>query len=154
MYAATFDTDTRSDGVDAVIVGFDSHFGPFARGADDVADGDKAVVDFGYFGFQQTFEKDWGGTGKDDDRVVVFEFDFQHDGADGVAFAEMVGRDLLAFGENEFDFFLIEDEDFLVPGLIDFANDDFTDFFFIFLEDERLLVVLDFADEVLTDGED
>jgi len=65
----------------------------------------------------------------------------------------VVGRDLLAFWEDEFYFFFVEDEDFFVPGLIDFADDYFADFVFVFLEDEGFFVVLDFAYEVLVNGE-
>ena len=154
MYAVTLDTHAGAHRVDTVVVGFDGDFGAFARDTDDVADGDKAVVDFRHFGFEQTFEENRRGAGEDDDGVVVFQFNFKDDGAYGVALAEVVGGNLFAFGQYELDFFFVEDENLFVPGLIYLANNDFTNFVFVFLENKRLLVVLYLAHEVLVYGKD
>ena len=56
VYAAALDTDAGTYGVDAVVVGFDGHLGPFAGDAGDAADADEAFSHFGDFVFEQALE--------------------------------------------------------------------------------------------------
>ena len=154
MDAGALDTDAGAHGVDAVVVGFNGDFGAFAGDAHDVADGDKAIIDFGNLGLEQALKEDGGGAWKDNHGVVVSHFDFQHHGAHGVTLAETVAGDLLGFRQHKLNLFFVKNQDFLIPGLIDLTHDDFADSLFVFLEYERLLIVLNFAHQILADGQD
>ena len=68
MDTCSFHTDTSANGVDAVVIGLHSHLGTLARLADNLLDGDEAVVNLGHLGFEQTLQENLGSTRKRDHR--------------------------------------------------------------------------------------
>ncbi len=93
MNTRTFDADACAYGVDAVVVTLNGDLGAFARDASYGADADEAVVDFGHFEFEEATQELLVGTRYGDLGVVVLVVDVGNDGADGLAFAEVVAGD-------------------------------------------------------------
>ena len=76
-----------------------------------------------------------------------------HYGAYGFAFSVEVAGDLFGFGEEEFVAFVVEEEDFLFPDLIDVGYDDGSDEFAVFGGEVVFLQLHDFGGEGLPEVE-
>ena len=81
-------------------------------------------MDFRHFLFQQTFEEHRRCTAKDNLRIVVAVVYASHNGTYSFTLAIEVRRNLFCLREKQFIAFIIEQEDFLLPNLINFGSDD------------------------------
>ena len=151
--ARTFHTDACAHRVDAFVVGFDGHLGPFARYADDFLDGDEAVEYLRHLLFEEPFEEFGCRAGEDDDRAVVAHLHLGYDGPDGVAFAEEVARYLFALRKYQFVVLVVEHEYLLLPHLIDLARDYLAHAFAVLLEQVGFFEIEDAGGEVLRRSE-
>ena len=152
--ARTLHADACTDGVDAVVVGFDRDLGPLAGDADDFLDGDQTVGNLGNLLLEQTFEELAGCAREDDAGLVVVHLDRLDDGFDGVALAIEIVGNLLAFGENQLVLVVVENQHLLFPDLVNLAGDDFADFLGILLVKVGLFEVEDARSEVLPERQD
>ena len=59
MNTATLHAHTSTYWVDAVVIAFYGNLGAFAWDACNLLDGDKTVVDFGHFHFEQALQENW-----------------------------------------------------------------------------------------------
>ena len=153
MNTGALDTHTGAYRVDAVVIRLHGNLGTLTGDTDNIADSDKSVVNLRHLGLEQTLQEDGRSAGQHNDWIVVAHLHLQHHSTHRIALAETVGRYLLGLGEHQFYLLLVENQNFLVPGLIDLAYHYLTHFLFVLLEDQRLLVVLNLAYEVLTDGQ-
>ena len=150
----TLHAHAGADGVDAVVIRLDGDLGALTRLADDLLDGDEAVIDLGHLGFKQTLQEDLGGTRQGDHGRAVDAVDAFHDGAESVTFLIDIRRDLLHLGQDQLDVLVVDDHNLALPHVHHFGGDDLADFLLVLLEDVLLLVLRDLGLQVLAQGQD
>ena len=114
----------RSDGINVGVEAFDGDFGAFARDAGHGAELNDAVGDFGDFAFEESTKEEGAGARKIDFRVAVCVVDTIDHGADLVALVVEVAGNLLRLGQQEVIFFLVHQQRFVFPRLVDFGRDE------------------------------
>ena len=102
---------------------------------------------------KQPFQEYGRGTGKNDQRGIVAHFHLDHNRADIVALAEIIGRYLLALGKDQFISLFIQNQNFAFPNLVYFTGDDVSDTFLVFLKNVVFLQIKDPCGKILPQGQ-
>ena len=131
MNTGTFHSDAGADRVDTVIVRLNGHFCSLSRNTGNRLDGDQTIVDFRNFKFEQTLQEQFVCTGKDDLRIVVVVVHPLYDSTHGFTFTVKISRDLFCFREQQLITLVIQQQDLLLPYLVNIGCDDIADFILI-----------------------
>ena len=147
--------DARSDRVDPLVVGLDSHLGALARYTDNLLDGDEAIEYLRNLMLEEFLKELVGCSGKSDVRGgVVLHLHALDDGAEGVSLLESLSWNLLGLRQMKLIVVIVKDDDLLRPSLVDLTREYLADLVGICLEYIRLVDVHDAALKVLPDVQD
>ena len=133
MDTAASDADACAHGVDAVVEALHGNLGAVAGDACNLAYGDDTFCNLRHLSFEQTLQEDGTGAGEDDLRVAGGVVHACHHGAGGLSLAEEVAGNLLVLRQQQFVAFLVQQQHFLVPHLIDLGGDDLAYLFLVFV---------------------
>ena len=150
---STLHADAGTDGVDTVIVTLNGNLSALTGFADNLLDRDKAVVNLGHLGFEQALQEDFGGARKRDHWRAIDALHALHDGAEGVTFIIFVFGNLFRLGQNQFDAFVVGNDDFAFPSMKHLGSDDFANLLLVLLEDVFLLIFRNFGLQILAQGQ-
>ena len=122
MDAGTLDTDTGTNGVDAVVVALDGNLGALTGNAGDGTDDDEAVMNLGHLLLKQAAQEVLAGARNDDLGVVVGVVHLLDDGPHDIALAVDVGGNLLFLGKKQLVLVIVEQQHLTFPHLIYFTG--------------------------------
>ena len=131
MYTRTFHTHASSYRIDTIVIRFNGNFSTLSRNTGNRLDGDQTIVDFRNFKFEQTLQEQFVCTGKDDLRIVVVVIHPLYDSTHGFTFTVKISRDLFCFREQQLITLVIQQQDLLLPYLVNIGCDDIADFILI-----------------------
>ena len=123
VYAAAAHADAGSYGIHAVVEALNGNLGALAGHACDLSNGDDAFGNLGHLGLEQSLQEHGACAREDDLGVAGAIVHACYYGACGLSLAEEVAGDLLALGQQQLVAFLVEQQHFLVPHLIDLGRD-------------------------------
>src|SRR5438094_6135794 len=119
LHARTAHADAGADRIDVAVVGGDRDLRPPARLARRALHLDDALVDLGHLLLEELDQQPRGGAREDDLRPLAGELDVEDVGADAVALAVALARDLLLLGEDGVGAPQVHDDVFLLEALHD-----------------------------------
>ena len=154
MDSCTFDTYARANRIDAVIEALHSYLGTLTRDAGDVLDANQAVMHLGYLLLEQTLQEQRAGTTEDDLRILVLVINLYNHGANSVALAIEVRRDLVLLGQVELVVLLVKQQHLFLPNLIELAGNDLAELLAVTHIQVFLLQVKDLRCQRLTQVQD
>ena len=124
MDAAAAHAYTGAYGVDAVVEALHGYLCALAWDACYLANGDDAFGNLGHLGLEQALQEHGACARENDLGVAGAVVHARDDGTRGFALTEEVAGDLLALGQQQLVAFLVEQQHFLVPYLVDLGRDD------------------------------
>ena len=152
--AATLHADTRSNGVDAVVVALSGNLCTLARDAGNAAQTDKAVGNLGDFGLEQTLQECRTGATQEDFRVSVGIVHAVDDGAHGVSLMEEVAGNLLTLRQQQLVVLIVNEKRLVLPSLIDFGRDNLAHAILVFVVERVVFEFEHFARQRLAERQD
>ena len=138
MNSYAFHSDTSADGIDTVVVGFNSNLCAVARFSGNILDFNDTVIDFRNFDFKEPCQEFRIGARHDDCRVAGILPHFFNDCTNRVPFLVALLLNLLAFRQDNF-ILVVHDKNFIFSDLIHLANEYFADRIAVFVVDEFFL---------------
>ena len=123
MNTWTLHTNTSTYRIDTVIVRLNCNFCTFARNTRNFFNGNQSVVNFGNFHLEQALQKHRWSTAQNNFWIIVLIVYTSHYSTSRFAFTVEIARNLFSLGKQQFIAFIIEQQDFLLPNLINFRTD-------------------------------
>ena len=154
MNTATLHTDTGTYRVDAVIVALNSNLCTLTGDAGNLLNGNQSVIDFGNFHFEQALQEHRRRTAQDNLRIIVLVVHTCHYGAGSLTLAVEVARYLFGLGQQQLVAFIIEQQHFFLPYLVDFCVDDASHLINIFVIDTIFFQFQNLGGQCLTQIQD
>ena len=154
MDTCSFDTHTSADRVDTIVEGLYRHFSALTRDTGDILNRNQTFLYLRHFLLEETLQEERCGTREDDFRRLVLVLHLDNYGANDIALAVVIGRDLVLLGQIEFVTLLIEEQHLFLPYLIEFAGNDLSHHIAVSEIEALFLQLKDFRSERLTEVED
>src|SRR5690606_32137440 len=118
------------------------YFGTLAGLTHNFFNGDQTVINLWYLVLEQALQECRRCTGKNDFRITVHDLNTLYHSTHYITFAVTVFRDLLTFRDQQFVFFLVEQQHLAVPYLVYLTGNNLANKVLVFLEQEFFLHVL------------
>ena len=154
MDTAAFYTDASTHRVNTVIVRLNGNLGTLTGNTGNLLDSNQSVIDFGYFHLEQTLQENGRRTTQDNLRIIVLVVDAGYHGAGGLTLTVEVARNLFGLGQQQFIAFVIEQQHFLFPNLINFCIDNSTYLINVFIINTVFFQFQNFGSQCLAQVQD